>query len=171
MHYWHYLIVKIICSFLNLIIRKDWSNDAENPDLITAINYKFNRHSHRKQLFLNDNNIHYFSSMFDQINAALVSSRDLLFTNREKQSPPVPLSQTPAAVWAPRRMWPAYEAASPPPNHTERNETSPGLLHTHTHTHCIISDMLQTRGLQPYFIQELLFKNESGWELPMSYRT
>ncbi len=57
---------------------EDWSNDAENSDLITAINYILT-FIHIETAILNCNNIsHYycFYCRFHQINAALISRRD-----------------------------------------------------------------------------------------------
>ncbi len=53
----------------------DWSYDAENTASITEINYS-PTHSHRKHLFYILIIFSNFSGVFDQINAALLSTRD-----------------------------------------------------------------------------------------------
>ncbi len=41
---------------------------------------------------------------------------------------------------------------------------------SHEHlTIIMVHNTIYTRGLQPYFIWELLLKNESGWELPILF--
>uniref|UniRef100_A0A673I5X1 Dual serine/threonine and tyrosine protein kinase n=1 Tax=Sinocyclocheilus rhinocerous TaxID=307959 RepID=A0A673I5X1_9TELE len=73
---------------------EDWSNDAENTAahhrnklqfntyshrkqlFYIRIIFQFNTYSHRKQLFYIRIIFHYFYSIFDQINTALVSRRD-----------------------------------------------------------------------------------------------
>ncbi len=61
------------------MISGDWSNDAENSDLITGINYIL-KYITIKTVILNCNNIsqnYCFYCIFDQINADLVSISDL----------------------------------------------------------------------------------------------
>ncbi len=59
---------------------EDWSNDAENSALITEINYIFQYiqiHNSYIKLVIIFSNFTVFYCIFDQINAALVSIRDL----------------------------------------------------------------------------------------------
>ncbi len=58
---------------------QDWSNDAENSALITAIHLIL-KYFKIENIFLKNNisNYYCFYCIFDQINAALVSRRDFL---------------------------------------------------------------------------------------------
>ncbi len=60
---------------------EDWSNDAENSAMITEINYILK--CIKIENSLNSNNIAQFYCVFDQIDRALMSIRDL-FQKHEK---------------------------------------------------------------------------------------
>jgi len=72
--------IRVICE--GSCDTEDWTNDdAEHSALITGINVGY---SHKKTAILNYNNISKSYSIFDQINAALVSRRAFkMFKNSE----------------------------------------------------------------------------------------
>ncbi len=87
---------------------EDWSNDAENSALITEIIFFFIIYSYRKQVIWNCNNISYFYSIFDQINAALESRKD--FIQKQQKILPTPnfyASNAMAFIQASTKDWPS----------------------------------------------------------------
>ncbi len=62
---------------------EDWSNDAENTDLITEINYIL-QYINIENRFLFFIIILFFYCIFYQINVALLSKKKLFFKNNKK---------------------------------------------------------------------------------------